>query len=109
MVNNIDEEPFLYRQIRQNSGSWVRLKLVGTKCNRDAIGARIMITAGGLTQIDEVRSADSYVSSSDVRVHFGLGNASVIEQLQVRWPDGTVEKRTGLAINKEHVIRQGGN
>jgi len=109
VVNNIDEEPFLYRQIRQNSGSWVRLKLVGTKCNRDAIGARIMITAGGLTQIDEVRSADSYVSSSDVRVHFGLGNASVIEQLQVRWPDGTVEKRTGLAINKEHVIRQGGN
>jgi len=107
VVNNIDEEPFLYRQSRQNSGAWVRLKLVGTKCNRDAIGARITITAGGLTQIDEVRSADSYVSSSDVRVHFGLGNALVIEQLQVRWPDGTVEKRTGLAIGKEHVIRQG--
>ena len=107
VVNNIDETPFLYRQKRPNSGAWVRLKLVGTKCNRDAIGARITITAGGLTQIDEVRSADSYISSSDVRVHFGLGKALAIEQLQVRWPDGSVEKRTGLAINKEHVIRQG--
>jgi enediyne biosynthesis protein E4 len=107
VVNNIDETPFLYRQKRPNSGAWVRLKLVGTKCNRDAIGARITITAGGLTQIDEIRSADSYISSSDVRVHFGLGKALAIEQLQVRWPDGSVEKRTGLAINKEHVIRQG--
>jgi len=107
VVNNIDETPFLYRQKRPNTGAWVRLKLVGTKCNRDAIGARITITAGGLTQIDEVRSADSYISSSDVRVHFGLGKALAVEQLQVRWPDGSVEKRTGLAINKEHVIRQG--
>jgi hypothetical protein len=107
VVNNIDEEPFLYRQSRHNSEAWVRLKLVGTKCNRDAIGARITITAGGLTQIDEVHSADSYISSSDIRVHFGLGNASAIEQLEVRWPDGSVERRTGVAINKEHVIRQG--
>ena len=84
----------------------MRFKLIGVKTNRDAIGARISITAGGLTQVDEIRSSDSYLSSSDVRVHFGLGAASVIDQIEVRWPDGTVERSRGLEINREHAIYQ---
>ncbi|PYV87141.1 MAG: hypothetical protein DMG05_18215 [Acidobacteria bacterium] len=106
VVNNVDQEPFLYLPGRPSAGRWVRFKLVGTRSNRDAIGSRITISAAGLTQTDEVRSADSYVSSSDVRVHFGVGDAPVIEQVQIRWPDGSVEQRTGLQINREHVIRQ---
>jgi len=106
VVNNVDQEPFLYLPGRPSAGRWVRFKLVGTRSNRDAIGSRIAISAAGLTQMDEVRSADSYVSSSDVRVHFGVGDAPVIEQVQIRWPDGSVEQRTGLQINREHVIRQ---
>jgi hypothetical protein len=65
------------------------------------------VTTGGLTQIDEVRSSDSYVSSSDVRLHFGVADAQVIEKMQIRWPDGTVEEHAGLASNREYVIRQG--
>lgn len=107
VVNNIDSEPFLFEHAARPAGRWVRFKLVGVKCNRDAIGARVSLTAGGLTQMDEVRSADSYVSSSDVRLHFGVGDAVRIQKVEIRWPDGSVEQRAGLASNQEYVIRQG--
>jgi enediyne biosynthesis protein E4 len=106
-VNNIDREPFLYSLARHPPAGWVSFKLSGRKCNRDAIGARVKVRCGNLTQIDEVRSADSYVSCSDVRLHFGLGDARAIDELQIQWPDGTVERRSGLAINREHVLQQG--
>jgi len=106
VINNIDNQPFLYESARA-PGRWVRFRLVGVKCNRDAIGARVWVTAGGLTQMDEVRSADSFVSSSDVRLHFGLGDAATIEKVQIRWPDGIVEQRSGLAADREHTIHQG--
>ena len=105
VVNNIGDEPFLY-QAASTSNHWVRFKLVGTRCNRDAIGARVTVVADGRRQIDEVRSADSFVSSSDVRLHFGLGNGSAIDEVEVRWPDGSFDKYSGLGINREHVIRQ---
>jgi enediyne biosynthesis protein E4 len=107
VVNNIDQQPFLYESARSPTKHWVRLKLVGVKCNRDAIGARVTVTAAGLTQIDEVRSAESFVSASDVHLHFGLAEATVVDKIQIRWPDGTVEQHSGLAIDREYVIRQG--
>jgi enediyne biosynthesis protein E4 len=107
VINNIDSHPFLYELTRATSGRWLRLKLIGVTCNRDAIGARVSVTAGGQTQIDEVRSADSFVSSSDVRLHFGAADATAIEKVEIRWPDGSVEQYTELASNKEYVIRQG--
>jgi hypothetical protein len=106
VVNNIDSQPFLYECARGRSNGWVRFKLVGVKCNRDAIGARVSVTAGGMTQTDEIRSADSFVSASDVRLHFGLGDAVVMDRVQIRWPDGSEEQKTGLAANREYVIRQ---
>jgi enediyne biosynthesis protein E4 len=107
VVNNIDNQPFFYEPERLPPNHWVRFKLVGVKCNRDAIGARVTVTAASLTQMDEVRSADSFVSASDVRLHFGLADATVIDKVQIRWPDGTVEQHAGLAVDREHVIRQG--
>lgn len=107
VVNNIDNQPFLYQLAGNPPGRWVRFKLLGVKCNRDAVGARVTVTAGGLTQIDEVRAADSFFSSSDVRLHFGLADAAAIDKVQIRWPDGTAEERTGLATNREYIIRQG--
>src|SRR5580692_628125 len=107
VVNNIDNQPFLYESVRHSSLRWVRFKLVGVKCNRDAIGARVRVTAGGLTQMDEIRSADSFASSSDVRLHFGLADAAAIDKVEIRWPDGSVEQRTGLATNQEYIIRHG--
>jgi hypothetical protein len=107
VVNNIDSQPSLYELARTPSGRWVRFRLVGVTCNRDAIGARVSVTAGGLTQIDEVRSADSFVSSSDVRLHFGVANAALIDKVEIRWPDGSVQHHSGLTPDREYVIRQG--
>ena len=106
VVSNIDDVPFLYVPEQAQGAHWVRFKLMGTRCNRDAIGARVSVTVGGLTQIDEVRSSDSYVSCSDVRLHFGLGNASKIDCVQVRWPDGSAERHEHLQVDQEHLIRQ---
>ena len=106
VVNNIDKEPFLYKP-GGPSGSWVRFKLTGTKCNRDAIGARVRVTAGGITQTDEVRSGDSYFSTNDRRLHFGLGEATSIDRVEIRWPDRQIEKYERLAVNREYAFRQG--
>lgn len=106
VVNNIDNQPFLYDYARTSAGHWVRFNLVGVNCNRDAIGTRILLTASGLTQMDEIRSSGSFVSSSDVRLHFGLGDATVVDKVEIHWPDGAAEQHTGLAVDREHVIRQ---
>jgi len=107
VVNNIDEQPYLYKP-GGPSGSWVRFKLTGTKCNRDAIGARVRVTAGGVTQTDQVRSGDSYFSTNDLRLHFGLGEATSIDRVEIRWPDRQEEKYERLAVNREYALRQGG-
>lgn len=107
VVNNIDDEPFLYRRASAPAGHWLQLRLIGARCNRDAIGARVRVTAGGLTQTDCVASGGSYLSCHDIRLHFGLGEAAVAETVEIRWPDNTVETRRGLPGDREHVIRQG--
>src|SRR6185437_5512504 len=68
---------------------WLTLKLVGTKSDRDAIGARIKIMTGGGAQYATVTTAGSYESSSDKRVHFGLGSANSASEIQIHWPSGT--------------------
>lgn len=106
VVNNIDSEPFLF-EVQPTPAHWATFKLTGIKCNRDAIGARVSLTAGGWTQMNEVRAADSFVSSSDVRLHFGLGGAAVIDRVQIRWPDGGIEQHSSLPVDREYKIRQG--
>jgi len=106
VVNNIDQQPFLYKP-QGKAGAWVRFKLEGTKCNRQAVGARVRVVAGGLTQIDEVRSGDSYLSSCDPRLHFGLGDAASIDRVEIHWPYGEMEKHEALAVNREYTFRQG--
>ena len=107
IVNNIDEAPFLYSPSRNTGANWVRIKLTGTKCNRDAIGARVEVVANGITQTDLVRAGDSYLSTSDLRLHFGLGSATRIDSVKIRWPDGSSENHEGLATNREYMFRQG--
>jgi hypothetical protein len=92
LVNNVHEAPDLYRLDTRGGNHWLTLRLVGTRSNRSAIGARVACRAGGATQVDEVRGGGSYASQSDLRVHFGLGAATRVDRLEVRWPSGLREE-----------------
>lgn len=101
IVNDLDGPPMLLRNDGgAKAGHWISLKLIGTKSNRNAVGARVQLKAGGLTQIDEVHSGDSYLSHSDRRLHFGLGSATTVDEVTIRWPSGAVEKLTMLPVNR---------
>src|SRR4030095_9272406 len=107
VINNLDGAPQLLRNDGANAGNAVLIKTVGVKSNRDGIGAKVRIVAGDLTQIDEVRSGDSYISQSDLRLHFGLEKRTKIDSIQVRWPSGTVDKITGVGVNRIVTIKEG--
>src|SRR5204863_8006553 len=90
-----------------NAKSWIGFRLVGSSSNRDAIGARIEIEAQGRTQIGEVRSGGSYLSHNDMRVHFGLGSASRVDRIRIRWPNGKTETLPGMSTRQYVTIREG--
>ncbi len=87
-VNNQNEPPSLLKQAINPPGHWVMLKLIGTRSNRSAIGARVKLITAGHAQSGEVRSGGSYLSQSDLRLHFGLGSATNIERIEIAWPSG---------------------
>ena len=91
---------------RKPAGNWVILKLEGTRSNRSAIGARVRLTAGGRTQIDEVRSGGSYLSQNDLRLHFGLGGATAIERIEIDWPSGEHQVERNVGLNRVLSIRE---
>jgi hypothetical protein len=86
---------------------WVLLKMIGTKSNRSAVGAVVRITAGGRTQVDEVRAGRGYQSAEDLRLHFGLGTNAIIDRLEVRWPSGLQEPRTRVAVDRVVRVTEG--
>jgi enediyne biosynthesis protein E4 len=88
IINNQGEAPSLLKQKQSPPGHWVILQLVGTRSNRSAIGAHVKLRADGHTQTGEVRSGGSYLSQSDLRLHFGIGPATSIDQLEIAWPSG---------------------
>ena len=89
------------------SANWLRLRLRGTRSNREGIGARVVLSAAGRRQSREVTRGGSYLSSQDVRLHFGLGAAQRIDELLVRWPSGLQETFRVEGVNREVVVREG--
>ena len=89
------------------SGNAIIVRAVGTKSNRSAIGTRLTLTTGLRRQIRDVQSGSSYLSQNDLRAHFGLGQATRSERLDVRWPDGTTEVLENLPVNHVITIREG--
>jgi ASPIC and UnbV/FG-GAP-like repeat len=106
LQTNADQPALLYHNITAPAGTWVELKLVGTQSNRDAIGARATLKIPGLTMIREVNGGNGYASQSTSRLHFGLGSATEIEALEIRWPRGLSEKFQ-VPINKVSILREG--
>jgi hypothetical protein len=105
LVNCINEVPQLLRCDQTSGNHWVKLKLIGTKSNRSAIGARVYCTTDSHRQMEEVRSGGSYISQSDFRIHFGLGKAE-IAQIEIRWPSGVVDKLT-VKVDRILTVREG--
>jgi len=103
---NANQSPIVYHNLSQNLGNWVELKLIGTKSNRDGIGARVQLQAGGLTQIRELDGGNGYASQSSRRVHFGIGQASKVDHLQVRWPSGHIDELL-VPVNKVSYVEEG--
>jgi hypothetical protein len=104
---NVGEPPSLLLNTNRDTNHRVLFKLMGTKSNRAAIGARVTIRAGGVQQIGEVRGGGSYLSQNDLRLHFGLGGAAKIESVEVRWPSGKVETLANVAADSIYRIVEG--
>ncbi len=93
VMNVMDSTPVLLRNVVKNSNHWLTLKLVGSgKSPRDAIGTKLFVTTGTIRQRGDVFSGGSYASSSDQRLHFGLGAARKVDKVEILWPDGVKEQ-----------------
>jgi hypothetical protein len=107
VISNMNARPSLLVNQVKAGNHWIEFHLIGAKSNRDGIGARINLQAGGRMRVDEVRSGSSYSSSSDMRVHFGLGQTAKIDFVKVRWPNGLVERFDHLAVDSINDLREG--
>jgi hypothetical protein len=90
-VVNLNDRPVLLRNESPAANSWLQILLRGTTSNRDGVGARVAVTAGGRTQVTEKKSASGYLSTNDPRLHFGLGDNATAERVEIRWPSGTTQ------------------
>lgn len=106
LVNNMNERPSLYYNTAA-VGNFISLQLVGVKSNRAALGAVVTLEQGGDKREKEVRSGDSYISQSDLRLHFGLGKSEKAEKVVIRWPNGSVDTFSDLPANQYYVVQEG--
>ena len=106
VIWNIDGRPMVLHNDATSSTRWITLELIGARSNRLAISAKLKAAVGSLVQIDEVRSGGSYLSHSDLRIHFGLDNADKVDRVEIRWPSGQAEVLQNLPANRFYVIKE---
>jgi len=107
IVLNAGEPPSLLMNRNNNSNHRVLFKLIGTKSNKAAIGARVTVKAGTLVQFDEVRGGASYLSQNDLRLHFGLAGNEKMQEVTIRWPNGGTETLHEVAADFIYTIVEG--
>lgn len=107
LVTNNGQSPQLLRNDGGNQRHWLEVRLMGTRSNRDGIGASVKVTAGGRTQVDQVKGGAGYQSAHDARLHFGLGDAARIELIEVRWPSGAVDRMGPALADRVWTIKEG--
>ena len=105
-MSAIDDAPTLLMNQGIRVNHWILVKLEGKGRNREGVGARVKIKAGGQTQIREVKAGGSYASSSDLRAHFGLATSTVIEELSVFWPSGQQQILTNVPVDQIVKVRE---
>jgi len=107
VINDLDGSPMILRNPGIPGRHWVSFELAGTKSNRMAIGANLKVVAGGMTQTEEIHSGGSYLSQHDLRVHFGLGSATKIDSVEIRWPSGAMETLKNLTVDSFYAVLEG--
>jgi hypothetical protein len=110
VINNLDAKPVVLRNVAVTSGHWLGLRLIGDvakKSPRDAIGSVVYVTTGAVRQRQDVVSGAVFCSQNDMTLHFGLGAATKIDKLEIKWPDGSVESFDVPGIDKVITFIQG--
>jgi len=107
IISNNGQAPQLLRNDGGNANHWFQLLLIGTRSNRDAVGARVKVTAGDLVLYDEKKGGMSYQSAQDPRLHFGLGQHPTVEEVEVKWPSGELTKLTNIKSDQILAIEEG--
>ena len=107
VISNMSAPPSLLVNQVHSANHWIAFKFIGTRSNRDGIGAKIQVKAGERILVDEVRSGSSYISNNDIRVHFGLGVANKLDRVEVRWPSGLTESFANLRVDSIIILKEG--
>jgi len=107
LVGNGGGRPSLWHNLGQNGNHFVNLKLVGARSNRDAIGARVRLETGGVFRVQEVQGGGSYLSQSDLRLHFGLGSQREVSSVSVTWPSGAHQVFHDVPADRFYLIEEG--
>jgi hypothetical protein len=106
VLAQVGDRPLLLRNDQETGHHWLRVKLAGTQVNRDAIGAEVELTAGGITQRRQVMPTKSYLSQSELPVTFGLGASDKVDSLRVKWPGGTTQEVPVEGVDREILVEQ---
>lgn len=111
VINPVNETPVLMRldtpSPKDGGNNWIAVKTIGVTSNRSGIGARITCKTDEQTQFNEVRSGGSYYSQNDLRVHFGVGKASNVKTIEIRWPSGKVDVLNDVTTNQLITVKEG--
>jgi hypothetical protein len=108
LVTALDDEVLLLRNETPSPGHYLQVRLVGKRSNRDGVGARVTVTAGGRSFIRERKGGGSYLSASEPRLHFGLGAAARADRVEVRWPSGARDVLSDVAVDRVITVEEGG-
>jgi hypothetical protein len=107
LVNNNGQAAQLLRNDGGNENHWLEILLIGTKSNRDGVGARVKLRAGSLVSYDQRKGGMSYQSAQDPRLHFGLGTNRKVDAVEITWPSGTVTKLSEIAADQILAVQEG--
>ena len=107
VVENLEGQPMILRPEGTPRNHWISLELAGVKSNKLGLNAQVKVIAGSLAQTDEVRSGGSYMSQSDLRLHFGLADHAQADKVEIIWPSGEKEILTNLAADRYYCLEEG--
>src|SRR5438270_10623235 len=107
VTNNRGAYPSLLRNDGGNANHWLSVLLIGTKSNRDGVGASLKLTSDGVMQFEQAKGGMGYMSASDPRIHFGLGKRTKIQSVEITWPSGQVDKLTNLPVDQIIAVKEG--